>query len=117
MNDVFLWSFDQYQRLAMRTCPDLGKPADHKQPVAAMTAVLGLCGESGEVAELYKKFHEQHRDFTRQQLISELGDCLWYLARIASVEGIELSEIAEANIAKLQARYPNGFVPGGGIRE
>jgi NTP pyrophosphatase (non-canonical NTP hydrolase) len=81
-----------------------------------MVAALGLAGEAGEVADLYKKQFEQSREPTRAQLIGELGDVLWYIARIAALEDISLAEVANANLTKLRARYPNGFVPGGGVR-
>ena len=39
----------------------------------------------------------------------ELGDVLWYVAVTADAYGLDLDDIAEANIAKLKARYPEGF--------
>jgi len=35
----------------------------------------------------------------------------------ASNLNIPLDEIAQANVTKLLARYPNGFVRGGGVRQ
>jgi NTP pyrophosphatase (non-canonical NTP hydrolase) len=70
---------------------------------------LGLAGEAGEVAEIIKKaiFHSHKIDQIR--LLDELGDCLWYIATMASTAGFTLREVAEYNIHKLQARYPEGF--------
>lgn len=107
---------DDYQRQAMKVSRDGGQPPEAEHMKWIMIAALGLCGEAGEVADNYKKLFEQDRPFDRADLVKELGDVLWYVARIAAIEGIRLSEVAEANIAKLQARYPNGFVPGGGVR-
>ena len=42
---------------------------------------------------------------------------LYYVAMAASNLGLSLSDIAEANVNKLLARYPNGFVRGGGVRQ
>jgi NTP pyrophosphatase (non-canonical NTP hydrolase) len=42
-------------------------------------------------------------------LIKEAGDLLWYIAQMATALDIPLSVIAERNIAKLEARYPDGF--------
>lgn len=68
-------------------------------------------GESGEVAELLKKhmFHQHPLDETK--LKKEIGDVLWYTAYLAKVFDFDLNEIAELNIAKLKARYPDGFTP------
>jgi NTP pyrophosphatase (non-canonical NTP hydrolase) len=45
-----------------------------------------------------------------------LGDVLWYLADIATARGLNLADVAAGNLEKLQHRYPNGFVLGGGQR-
>ena len=105
--------FYRYQNEAM----DLGGELAHRHAdERLMIAALGLAGEAGEVADLIKKRFEQDRPFQRSDLVKELGDCLWYLVRVATLQGITLQEIADANIAKLKARYPDGFVPGGGVR-
>jgi len=44
-------------------------------------------------------------------MIDELGDILWGVAFAAEVLGVSLSTVAEANIAKLKKRYPDGFDP------
>lgn len=46
----------------------------------------------------------------------ELGDVLWYLSALAQSIGSSLGEVAARNVAKLEARYPDGYVPGGGKR-
>ena len=38
-----------------------------------------------------------------------IGDTLWYLAMLCNLEGWKLSDIMEENIAKLKARFPEGF--------
>ena len=40
-----------------------------------------------------------------------MGDCLWYLADIATTLEVDLSTVAAANIGKLVRRYPDGFSP------
>jgi len=92
----------EYQALAQRTARD-----DH--PARALVAVAGLAGEAGEVAELLKKHHGHGHDLDVGKLAKELGDVLWYLAELAACHGLDLDAIAEANILKLKARYPDGF--------
>jgi NTP pyrophosphatase (non-canonical NTP hydrolase) len=119
LNDAdkrFDWSMDSFQSQAMAFSGDGGYPPEPEHAKWAMIAVLGLCGEAGEVAELFKKLYEQDREFSREKLVEELSDCLWYLARVAAIEGINLSEVAQASYEKLAKRYPDGFVTGGGVR-
>lgn len=86
----------EYQKNAMRTCI-LKEP--HEQ---LDNAVLGLAGESGEVADYYKKFKYHNHPLDPLVVAKELGDILWYLALAAEGLGISLDEIAEMNIKKLE---------------
>jgi NTP pyrophosphatase (non-canonical NTP hydrolase) len=94
----------EYQSLAART---LGRDRTHEQQLA--NAALGLSGEAGEVADTMKKhlFHQHPLD--RDAMAKELGDCLWYVAAMATVLEMDLDEVAERNIEKLRRRYPEGF--------
>lgn len=68
-------------------------------------SVIGLCGETGEVAEWYKKRvmrgNEAFDDFHLQL---ELGDVLHYVTRIALHKGWNLKDLMYANIEKLEGR-------------
>ncbi|MBV9817612.1 MAG: nucleoside triphosphate pyrophosphohydrolase family protein [Solirubrobacterales bacterium] len=79
---------------------------------------LGLCGESGEVAEKIKKMVRDDggalTDERRQALSREMGDVLWYLAQLATEAGLDLGEIAEANLAKLRSRQERAALNGSG---
>lgn len=70
---------------------------------------LGLAGEAGEVADYVKKVRAHGKPMNRDALAKELGDVLYYIARAASSLGFALSEVAQANVSKLRARYPEGF--------
>lgn len=72
--------------------------------------LFGLAAEAGEVLSLYQKTYQGH-EINRDELMHEIGDCLWMLAEIATANGMELDAIAAGNIAKLVARYPDGFDP------
>lgn len=77
---------------------------------------LGITGEAGEVAELVKKAVYHAKAYPLDEMIKELGDVLWYVSGMAAAHNVSLSTVADANLAKLRARYPNGFVNGGGNR-
>ena len=94
----------EYQRLAMTTLnPQLSK---HD---VLINAVMGLCGESGEAIDIVKKHLHQGHKLDREKLIKELGDIAWYLAEAAHALDTDLDAVFEGNIAKLKARYPEGF--------
>jgi NTP pyrophosphatase (non-canonical NTP hydrolase)/predicted Rdx family selenoprotein len=83
-------------------------PSDDPTDIKSMTIKrLGIAGEAGEVLTEYKKYlrdGDSHRLF-RERFAEELGDLLWYLASVATKFGLDLSEIAEQNLAKCQQRF------------
>ena len=96
-----------YQHLAGRTIPD-----DQDTKTLLANSALGLCGEAGEVGNLIKKVVFHKHPLTEEQrhwMLEEVGDCLWYLASICTALQANLSEVGMDNIAKLKARYPQGF--------
>lgn len=97
-------TINEYQQLAMRTL----NPALDKKDVL-INGVMGLCGESGEAIDLVKKHLAQGHALDREALIKELGDVAWYLAETAYALDVPLEGVLERNIAKLKARYPQGF--------
>ena len=97
-------TINEYQQLAMRTL----NPALDKKDVL-INGVMGLCGESGEAIDLVKKHLAQGHVLDREALIKELGDVAWYLAETAYALDVPLEEVLERNVAKLKARYPQGF--------
>lgn len=103
-DNVLITDFDDYQAEAMRTAAF----ADTTRDTLA-TAALGLTGEAGEAAEIVKKWFAHGHELDHVALRKELGDVLWYIALACAATGIHMSEIASANIAKLRARYPEGF--------
>lgn len=102
-------TLDAYQEAALRTA----RGADGTLPTREYLA-LGLCSESGEVAGLIKKFGRHGKPFSADDVADELGDVIWYAATLATVCGLSLSDVADRNIAKLRARYRDGFKPAGG---
>lgn len=77
---------------------------------------LGLAGEVGEVCNKLKKLIRDDitLDDIRDDLKSELGDCLWYLAVLARDLELSLDEIAEQNLQKLADRKQRGTLQGSG---
>jgi NTP pyrophosphatase (non-canonical NTP hydrolase) len=95
---------DEYQLLAGRT------NAPYTSALHATTTLgFGLAGEAGEVLDLLKKSIGHGHALDHDKLKKELGDVLWYLASLSAHYGLSLNDVAQANIDKLKARYPDGF--------
>jgi NTP pyrophosphatase (non-canonical NTP hydrolase) len=100
-----------YQELSRRTA---------RYPREAWLAypALGLAGEAGEVAEHAKKAIRDDAgkvtDERRGAMSKELGDVLWYVAQLANELGLDLDEIAQANLDKLLSRQQRGTLSGSG---
>lgn len=80
--------------------------------------VLGINGESGEIAEKVKKIiRDKNGKFSKEdkaELAKEIGDVLWYLAVLADQLGVDLESIAQQNLDKLQSRKKRGVLGGSG---
>ena len=76
--------------------------------------LFGLCNEAGEVAGVVKKRKRGDTFDYQDALKKELGDVLWYLARVADKAGLRLSDVAQANLNKLADRKTRGVLQGSG---
>ncbi|WP_152365439.1 nucleoside triphosphate pyrophosphohydrolase family protein [Microlunatus speluncae] len=105
---------DDYQRAALRTARDPEAKDEF------LHLVLGLVGESGEIAEKVKKWiRDENSDLTkldRDDLAAELGDVLWYAAVLANYLGLSLDDVAQRNVDKLADRQRRAVIGGSGDR-
>ena len=98
-------TINEYQIAALRTAQAEELTANE----LLLNSALGLCGESGEVADIVKKHRFQGHDLDLDHIAKELGDVAWYLAVGAYAIGLDLESIFRMNIEKLKSRYPDGF--------
>ena len=108
----YIWRFkdetepmllNEYQALAARTINmDLSIKEIQRH------ALFGLCAEVGELQGIFQKKYQGH-EINSEHVKKELSDIAWFLAEFCSANGWSLNDIAETNIAKLRARYPDGF--------
>jgi len=95
--------FSAYQRAARETSQlRLGGPQ------GAIAPMLGLASETGSILNIYKKYLRDGIDLAanREFLREELGDLLWYAAAVATACGLDLEDVAEANLRRTRDRYP-----------
>jgi NTP pyrophosphatase (non-canonical NTP hydrolase) len=103
--------FRRYQKESRKTAiyPDLGKNVVYP--------VLGLVGETGEIAEKIKKYlrGDKKLNFSfKADLEKEIGDVLWYMAQLVTELGLSMDSIASKNISKLKSREKRGVLKGSG---
>ena len=93
--------FSEYQRRA-QTSDQQPEGKD-----ALIVPLLGLAGETGTLLSSYKKWlrdGDAHRLF-REKTVEDLGDILWYLTNVAEKLGVQLEDVAVANLAKTRDRF------------
>lgn len=94
----------EYQEQSKRT---LNRGLTKDQQLANM--VIGIMGESGEVADLIKKSLYQGHNLDREKVSEEIGDVMFYVANLCNILGLDLETAITNNYYKLLKRYPNGF--------
>jgi NTP pyrophosphatase (non-canonical NTP hydrolase) len=105
-------NFKEYQEESRKTAiyPKLGQ--NYVYPV------LGLSGETGEVAEKFKKIIRDKdgiiSDEDKLEIAKELGDVIWYLSQICTELGLSFESIAENNLKKLKDRQNRNTLKGNG---
>jgi len=99
--------FDDYQTKAF---------SFRVESASAEERVMGFLEEAGELAGVFKRLlrGDYNPDVACTKLHAELGDILWYLSQIAADNGFKLSDIAQANIEKLESRQLRGKILGTG---
>jgi len=101
-------NFEEYQAEARKT-------AIYPKAHILVYPALGLAGEAGEFANKVKKLLRDGAQLdTRQKLLDELGDVLWYFAACASDLEANLNDIALNNIQKLKSRQERDQIKGSG---
>lgn len=110
-------SMNHYMREAAKTAvyPDAGECT--AQSLGYL--VLALCGEAGELANMYKKVLRGDKQLydpaVIHQLVGELGGVLWYVSQIANeLPGWTLKHVAQKNLDTLASRQQRGVIQGDG---
>lgn len=105
-------NFRQYQYYSRQTAIYPNKGNNFVYPT------LGLCGESGEIAEKIKKIIRDKdgviSEQTKEDLEKELGDVLWYISNLASELNLDMQKIARKNLEKLFDRLERNKITGEG---
>lgn len=94
---------DEYAAWAAKVSPARLGAAASSEERQLMYLVLALAGEAGELADHVKKVL---RDGTwdRDRLASELGDVIYYWARLCAMAACVPSELLERSVTTIEAR-------------
>ena len=108
--------FREYQIKTRRT--DLGFGIEGNLSPKWIYYALGVSGEAGEMTEKIKKLFRDKGGVVdnefKKHLIKEIGDILWYQARLLDSFNINFNDVAKHNIDKLLDRLERGKLHGSG---
>lgn len=113
ISDMFnsILTFNKYQQMAAKT-------AVYPKEYTVSYPALGLAGEAGEVCNKIKKVYRDDKgkltEERRAEIVSELGDVLWYVSQLAKDIGVPMEQIAVKNIEKLAKRMEENKLQGEG---
>lgn len=107
---------DSYQNATVSTAIYAG--AGTPSIAAVVYTALGLASEAGEVAGKVKKaLRDEGGTISaarREAILGEVGDVLWYAARLADDLDASLGDVMEANLDKLASRNTRNALMGDG---
>lgn len=95
---------NDYVKWTGKTCANLSSPGDD------ITHMLfGIITEAGELIDIFKKNMAYGKDLDWVNVNEEIGDMLYYIASFCRMNYLDLEEIIETNVKKLESRYPERF--------
>ena len=108
--------FRKYQIESRKT--DVGTSAQDCLKPGWLYYALGISGEAGELTEKIKKLFRDKKGVIDQEfkesVIKEIGDILWYQARLLDQFEIDFGDVAKTNIEKLLDRMERNKLHGDG---
>ena len=94
----------EFQKLSVRT---LNNKLTMDEQLANM--VIGANCEFSEAGDSIKKYLYQGHSLDKEHITEELGDTMFYICNLATLLDIDMKDVLEKNIEKLNKRYKNGF--------
>ena len=94
----------EFQTLSVRT---LNNKLTANEQLANM--VIGASCEFSEAGDSIKKYLFQGHSLDKEHITEELGDTMFYICNLATLLDINMEDVLEKNIEKLNKRYKNGF--------
>lgn len=92
---------NKYQEISRRTAPN---------GMSVKNIALGLIGEAGEIADLIKKQVYHGHPINLTEIKKELGDLLWYFARLCDHNKTNFSEDIGQSFQAMQREGTKGII-------
>lgn len=102
---------NEYQKKTLETA--IYPQAGSGSPIELYYLAMGIASEAGEVAGKIKKLIRDG-GLDSIAIMHEVGDVLWYAARMCDALGFELEDVMQVNYYKLTKRKDNGTIQGNG---
>jgi NTP pyrophosphatase (non-canonical NTP hydrolase) len=67
-------------------------------------SLMGIAAEAGELLGIAQKAGRKGIEISREKVVDELGDVLWYMCYVMDTFDISMDELTDFNKAKLDAR-------------
>lgn len=96
-------TLNEYQAIASRTIN-----GNLTKSETMMHALHEIASECGEIHGHFQKLYQGH-ELDENALMLEVGDFLWGIAELCTVNSWNLADVAQANVEKLKKRYHDGF--------
>ena len=104
-------NFSDYEKIAMST-----KVGWNNNEI--LYPLIGMCGETGEVADKIKKvLRDKNGKFSESdslEILKEIGDTLWYMTALCHDLGYTLKDAANINLEKVTKRREDNTIHGEG---
>lgn len=95
---------NEYVKWTENTCATLDT---RKEDIVHM--LFGIITEAGELTDIFKKSLAYGKEVDWVNVNEELGDLMFYIASFCRINGINLQEVIDTNVKKLESRYPEKF--------
>lgn len=103
-------TIDEYAAWAARVAAARMSPAERTDERELLHLALGLAGEAGEIADHLKKLL-RGETWDRDRLAGELGDAIYYWARLCAIAGRSPSELLDRSAQAIEARIARQAKP------
>lgn len=113
-------NFNEYMAATSETAiyPNEIPEGAHPRIVSLLYCAIKFSGEAGEVSEqIGKALRDDGGQITQERvesIVKEMGDVLWYFARICHILNIDFTDVMVKNIDKLRSRKARGVLGGSG---
>lgn len=101
-------SANEFQQKCLRTVKPQ-KVSLEPEPALLLHGAIGLASEAGELLDNVKAHLFYGRDLDKTNVLEECGDALWFISACLTACGYTIDQAMAMNVAKLAARYPEGF--------